>query len=211
MRPRLVDDLDRIGRIGRYQSGTARCSERHRVLSSSWRASSRPRLEAKPRGGSDVADGDGSIATDEPLWEGGWGRRNHDAAAYKPTEGMGSGSTYYPTSEELGKDEMRDAGFVGSYRSTAAKPGGRLHHGRARQRQALLLRLRPGLPAEHPRNAGAVAVGDRHLPHPPPRRPLRRAALPLCLRPLGGPLEAAGGPRPVEQDARGRDRPWSRE
>ena len=32
---------------------------------------------------------------------------------YKPTESVGSGSTYYPTSEELGKDEMRIT-FVGS-------------------------------------------------------------------------------------------------
>ena len=32
---------------------------------------------------------------------------------YKPTEGMGSGSTYYPTSEELGEDEMRIT-FVGT-------------------------------------------------------------------------------------------------
>ncbi len=32
---------------------------------------------------------------------------------YKPTESMGSGATYYPTSEELGKDEMRIT-FVGS-------------------------------------------------------------------------------------------------
>ena len=32
---------------------------------------------------------------------------------YKPTDSVGSGSTYYPTSEELGKDEMRIT-FVGS-------------------------------------------------------------------------------------------------
>ena len=32
---------------------------------------------------------------------------------YKPTDNMGSGSTYYPTSEELGSDEMRIT-FVGS-------------------------------------------------------------------------------------------------
>ena len=32
---------------------------------------------------------------------------------YKPTESVGSGATYYPTSEELGKDEMRIT-FVGS-------------------------------------------------------------------------------------------------
>ena len=32
---------------------------------------------------------------------------------YKPTDSMGSGSTYYPTSEELGKDEMRIT-FVGT-------------------------------------------------------------------------------------------------
>ena len=32
---------------------------------------------------------------------------------YKPTDSVGSGATYYPTSEELGKDEMRIT-FVGS-------------------------------------------------------------------------------------------------
>ena len=32
---------------------------------------------------------------------------------YKPTDSVGSGLTYYPTSEELGKDEMRIT-FVGS-------------------------------------------------------------------------------------------------
>ena len=86
----------------------------------------------------------------------------------------------------------------------AEKPGGHLHYGRARQWQALLLRLRSRLPAQHPRDAGAAADGQRHLPHPPARRPLRRAALPLRLRPLGGPLEAAAGARSIGQNARGR-------
>jgi hypothetical protein len=149
-----------------------------------------------------MSDGNGQVPAMNPY--GGVGGGGITIPPYyKPTDGMGSGSTYYPTSEELGKDEMRITRRQLPV-PAAAKPGGHLHHGRARQRQALLLRLRPRLPAQHPRDAGAVADGQRHLPDPPARRPLRRAALPLRLRPLGGPLEATAGARPIGKNARGR-------
>ena len=68
--------------------------------------------------------------------------------------------------------------------------GRHLHHGRARQRQAVLLRFRLGLHAQHHRDGGAVADGQRHLLHPPPCGSLRGPALPLRLRAVDGALEA---------------------
>ena len=59
-----------------------------------------------------MSDGKGSIPPMNPY--GGVGGGGITLPPYyKPTEDMGSGSTYYPTSEELGKDEMRIT-FVGS-------------------------------------------------------------------------------------------------
>ena len=82
-----------------------------------------------------MSQGNGSIPAMNP--DGGIGGGGITMPPYyKPTASMGSASTYDPT---------------------------HLHHGRARQRQAVLLRLRPGLPAQHPRDAGAVADGQRHF------------------------------------------------
>ena len=82
--------------------------------------------------------------------------------------------------------------------------GRHLHHGRARQRQEVLLRFRLRLHAQHHRDGGAVDDGQRHLLHPPARRSLRGPALPLRLRAVDGALEAAARAWAVRPHAQGR-------
>ena len=59
-----------------------------------------------------MSDGNGQIPPMNPYGGVGGGGITMPPY-YKPTDSVGSGSTYYPTSEELGKDEMRIT-FVGS-------------------------------------------------------------------------------------------------
>ena len=59
-----------------------------------------------------MSDGNGSVPPMNPYGGVGGGGITMPPY-YKPTDSVGSGSTYYPTSEELGKDEMRIT-FVGS-------------------------------------------------------------------------------------------------
>ena len=110
---------------------------------------------------------------------------------YRPTPYLVSNNIYYPGQEQIGPDEMRIS-FIGSTPIPVTHVTGRhLHHGRTGQRQAVLLRFRLRLHAQHHRDGGAVADGQRHLLHPPPRRSLRGPALPLRLRAVDGALEAA--------------------
>ena len=57
--------------------------------------------------------------------------------------------------------------------------GRHLHHGRARQRQAVLLRFRLRLHAQHHRDGRSPSDRQRHLLHPPPCGSLRRSRVPL--------------------------------
>ena len=57
---------------------------------------------------------------------------------YRPTPYLESNNIYYPRPEQLGPDEMRIS-FIGSTPIPHARAGRHLHHGRARERQAVLL------------------------------------------------------------------------
>ena len=85
-----------------------------------------------------------------------------------------------------------------------ARAGRHLHHGRAGQRQAVLLRFRLRLHAQHHRDGGAVADGQRYFLHPSPCRSLRGPALPLRLRAVDGALEAAARAWAIGPHAEGR-------
>ena len=106
----------------------------------------------------------------------------------------------------------RDADLLHRQHADPGHPlaGRHLHHGRARQRQAVLLRFRLRLHAQHHRDGGSAADGQRHLLHPPPRGSLRGSALPLRLRAVGGALEAVARARAVGPHAEGRHRAHDR-
>ena len=120
---------------------------------------------SESRGGSDVRR-QRADPTDESLRRG-RGRRDHDAALLQADRQRRQRVDLLP--DVGGTRQGRDADHLRRQLPVppAEKPGGHLHYGRARQWQALLLRLRSRLPAQHPRDAGAAADGQRHLPHPP--------------------------------------------
>src|SRR5271167_183548 len=86
----------------------------------------------------------------------------------------------------------RDAYLVHRQHASSAHAFAGRHgdHGRAGQRQALLLRLWQRSAQEPGRHAGADPGDQRHLLHPLARRSLRRSTLPVRLRPLDAALEA---------------------
>ena len=85
-----------------------------------------------------------------------------------------------------------------------ARAGRHLHHGRTGQRQAVLLRFRLRLHAQHHRDGRAVADRQRYFLHPSPRRSLRGPSLPLRLRSVDGALEAVARPWAIGPHAQGR-------
>ena len=150
------------------------CGIAQRVLNSlvalTWADTALQQLEPRAaRTGSEMreamSDGNGQIPPMNPYGGVGGGGITMPPY-YKPTDSVGSGSTYYPTSEELGKDEMRIT-FVGSCpfppRRNQAATCIMVELGNGKR---FFFDFGPGCPAQHPRDAGApAAVNDIFLTH----------------------------------------------